>query len=274
MKKRVQSQTGGSTREKKVCWFGFKDHLVVDSTYELPVAFAVTEASVSDTTQLIPLIEKLMTRHPQIVENCEVITADKAYDSIENYTVPLQRFGIKAVIANRLLWRDEQTRPVFSDRAEPHVYDENGSVWCMCPDCKLGELSKMPMVWTGYEKDRQTIRFTCQAKHYDTTCPNRHLCTKHTIRIKLHTDPRIFCAVARNSYKWQRCYNKRTGVERVFARMDTVLGFEDHTIRGMAKMKLWVTVSYSIMLAMAIGRIRANQADRLRSLSAPVRLRA
>lgn len=31
--------------EKMVKWFGYKLHLVVDATYELPVAYKVTKAS-------------------------------------------------------------------------------------------------------------------------------------------------------------------------------------------------------------------------------------
>jgi len=39
----------GSIWEKIVKWFGYKLHLVVDATYELPVAYKVTKASASDT---------------------------------------------------------------------------------------------------------------------------------------------------------------------------------------------------------------------------------
>ena len=39
----------GSLWEKIVKWFGYKLHLVVDATYELPVAYKVTKASASDT---------------------------------------------------------------------------------------------------------------------------------------------------------------------------------------------------------------------------------
>ncbi|SJZ73132.1 hypothetical protein SAMN02745885_01958, partial [Carboxydocella sporoproducens DSM 16521] len=41
-----------------------------------------------------------------------------------------------------------------------------------------------------------------------------------------------------------------------------------HTIRGMAKMKLRCGLALCVMLAMAIGRIRENQAEKMRSLVA------
>ena len=47
---------------------------------------------------------------------------------------------------------------------------------------------------------------------------------------------------------------------------DRVLGFEQHFIRGMAKMEMRVTLALVIMLAMAKRRILANQADLMRSM--------
>ena len=37
-------------------WFGYKLHLIVDSEYELPVAFEVTKASVNDSPRLLPIV--------------------------------------------------------------------------------------------------------------------------------------------------------------------------------------------------------------------------
>ena len=40
-------------------WFGYKLHLIVDATYELPVAWTVTKASTADITEAEPLLEHL-----------------------------------------------------------------------------------------------------------------------------------------------------------------------------------------------------------------------
>jgi len=61
-------------------------------------------------------------------------------------------------------------------------------------------------------------------------------------------------------------YNRRTAVERVNSRLDTSFGFELHTIRGMAKMKLRCGLALCVMLVMALGRIKENQAEKMRSL--------
>ena len=44
----------GTAWEKVVKWFGYKLHLLVDSQYELPLAFDLDVASSSDMTHLIP----------------------------------------------------------------------------------------------------------------------------------------------------------------------------------------------------------------------------
>ncbi len=47
---------------------------------------------------------------------------------------------------------------------------------------------------------------------------------------------------------------------------DGSFGFECHTIRGKDKMTLHMGLALTIMLAMAVGRIQANQSVNMRSL--------
>ena len=58
-------------------------------------------------------------------------------------------------------------------------------------------------------------------------------------------------------------------MERVNSRLAGGFGFERPGIRGLAKMRLGVTMAMMIMLAMALGRIRAGQPEHLRSLVKP-----
>ena len=58
-------------------------------------------------------------------------------------------------------------------------------------------------------------------------------------------------------------------MERVNSRLAGGFGFERPGIRRLAKMHLRVTMEMAIMLAMALGRIRAGQPKHLRSLVKP-----
>ena len=86
------------------------------------------------------------------------------------------------------------------------------------------------------------------------------------VRIPLAEDRRVFTPVARSSYVWQDYYDERSAVERVNSRLAGGFGFERPGIRGLAKMQLRITMALTIMLAMALGRIRAGQPEHLRSL--------
>ena len=81
---------------------------------------------------------------------------------------------------------------------------------------------------------------------------------KRIFRIPLKTDPRIFTKVARNSKKWRRLYKKRTSIERVNGRIDRDFQFEKHTIRGLKKMKMFLTVTFIIQLTLAKAKIESG----------------
>jgi hypothetical protein len=74
----------GSQWEKVTSWFGYKLHLMVDSEYELPLAFDVAQASSADMDNLMPLVEQLADKHPELSEAAEELSADKGYDSTAN----------------------------------------------------------------------------------------------------------------------------------------------------------------------------------------------
>jgi hypothetical protein len=265
----------GSQWEKVTTWFGYKLHLLVDSHYELPLAFKLTEASTADSPELLPLVEDLHDRHPEIVAKSEELAADKGYDSEKNNRELYDEYEIKPVIDKRTLWKEEPTRALFPDRVDSFVYNEQGEVSCICPQTE----EQRPLACVGFEKDRDALRYRCPAAAYGFECLGRSQCEANAnvssfgrvIRVPLDTDRRIFLPIARHTNKYKEAYKLRSSVERVNSRLDRVLGFEEHYIRGKAKMETRVTLALVVMLAMALGRIRANQADLMRSLTAPVR---
>ena len=67
----------GTTWEKVTKWFGYKLHLLVDSRYELPLAYEVTQASTNDSPRLLPLIDDVESKHPEIHADIDETSADK-----------------------------------------------------------------------------------------------------------------------------------------------------------------------------------------------------
>ena len=252
----------GTSWEKIVKWFGYKLHLIVDSNYELPVAFSVTKASVPDINEAHVLIDTLKEERPEILKECETMEADRGYDDTKLIKRLWDDEGIKPVIDIRNMWKDpDSTRQL--EGYENVVYNYKGNVYCYC--LETGE--KREMCCGGFEGDRKALKKLCPAKQYGIKCKCKERCpVNRGIRIKLDTDRRIFTPIDRSSYKWKREYNKRPSVERVNSRLDESFGFEKHYIRGKAKMKVRCGIALCVMLAMAVGRIKEKQADKMRSL--------
>jgi len=252
----------GTAWEKIVKWFGYKLHLIVDSNYELPVAYSVTKASEPDINEAHRMIDNFREERPEILEKCETMEADRGYDDTKLIVKLWDENEIKPVIDIRNMWKDpDGTRQL--NGYENVVYNYKGNVYCYC----LETGTKREMVPGGFEKDRDTLKKLCPAKQYGLECKYMDECpVKQGIRINLDTDRRIFTPIDRASYKWERYYDKRTSVERVNGRMDESFGFEKHYIRGKKKMAVRCGIALCIMLAMAVGRIKEKQMDKMRSL--------
>ena len=115
-----------------------------------------------------------------------------------------------------------------------------------CPD-KL-EKCKYFFADKGYDKSRNSQRYGFHPKYND----------KRIFRIPLKTDPRIFTKLARSSDKWKKLYKKRTSIERINGRIDRDFKFEKHTIRGLKKMKMFLTMTFIIQLTLAKAKIESG----------------
>ncbi|MBQ9631082.1 MAG: hypothetical protein IJR49_05810 [Treponema sp.] len=120
------------------------------------------------------------------------------------------------------------------------------------------------MSWV--RKNRNAKKYDSPAKYYRLTCDCKDTCKiPKEFRIPLEIDRRIFTPVPRNTLKWQKLYNMRSGIERVNSRLDNMFDFEKHTIRRIKKMTFRVTIAYILMLAFAIAMTEASKEDKIRS---------
>ena len=252
----------GTPWEKVTKWFGYRLHLVVDALYEMPVAFEVTQASASEMPLAHTLLGRLQERHPEVLESCKAWTADKGYDDGRMIVRLWDDHEVLPAIDIKHMWKEpDETRLLPGHRRI--VYDQDGVVYCHCP--ATGQCRRM--AYGGFEADRETQKFRCPAAHYGVECQGRSECeVKGAVRVPLETDRRLFTPLARASYAWKRTYKHRTAVERVNSRLDVSFGFEQHFIRGQAKMRLRMGLALIVMLAMAYGRVKEKQQDKMRSL--------
>ena len=243
-------------------WFGYKIHLLVDATYELPVAWTLTKASTADITEAPQLLTQLKTRHPLVLQAARLLTADRGYDGAAFLTACWDDYHIKPIIDIRKMWKDGEDTRLLPGQTNV-TYDYRGTVYCHDPVSNVTRT----MNNGGFEKDRQTLKKRCPAQTAGTPCAGQAQCPVASgLRIPLNTDRRVFTPVDRASYQWEREYKHRTAVERVNSRLDVSFGFELHTIRGFQKMQMRSGLALIVMLAMAVGRIRQQHPERMRSL--------
>ena len=253
----------GKPWQKITKWFGYCLHLVVDTKYELPVAFSLTKASGAEAPEAHKIIDDMAINQPEILQRCNQFAADRGYDDSKLIVKLWQVHGIKPLIDIRNMWRDgEKTRLLAN---WPNVCNDfKGNVYCYCPL----EGTERSMAFSGFEKKRESLKYRCPAQHYGVKCKGQKECLVNKgIRIPLKLNPRVFTPIARSSYKWKREYKKRVATERVNSRLDVFFNFENHTIRGLKKMKSRCCLSLCVMLAMALGRARENKKDLMRSLT-------
>lgn len=239
------SGPNGESVIKTEKWFGFRLHLIADATYELPVAFSVTKASSSEQAETQKLLDRIEKEWKQWLKTCRYFLGDKGYDSAK-INNRLERRGIHAIIAIRNCWKDGEEIHQYKD--SNLVYDYKGTVWYVEEDGKKTEL-----MYKGYDKSTDSLRYGFKPQRHD----------RRIFRIKCEEGRRIFTPVARSSHKWERLYKKRTGVERINGRIDRDYRFERHTIRGLEKMKMFLTVTFIVYMTMAKAKVMAEQKEHL-----------
>lgn len=249
VKKYTESINGkGEKVIKKKTWFGYRLHLIVDATYELPIAYKVTKASESEKIEMLKLLEEIKSKRGKVLKTAKEFLADKGYDYTKLIEF-LEDNDISPVIDIQNHWlKDEETKQ-YKDTDLIYTYD--GKVYLVDDFAK-----KIKLVYAGYDRKTKTLRYKLPV----------YMKENRIYRIKIDEDIRVFTPIARDSKKWKREYKKRTSVERANGRIDRDYGFEVHTIRGKTKMEMFVGVAFLVQLSMAKGKIEENKKEHLAAL--------
>ena len=240
---------------KVVEWFGYKLHLLVDVKHEVPLAYSITDTKSGDNELIEPLLRQAQGNLPG-ERRIETLAYDKAADDEKVHHL-LHDEGIKPLIHNRSLWRDELERPLPGPpgRYPLHVvHDEAGSVYC------YDRASETPvrhrMAYIGYEKDRQTLKYRCPARHEGWVCPSEERCNEGksyglVVRVDRELDLRRFPPIPRATRQFERRYKGRTAVERVNGRLKVFWGADDGNLTGARRFHSYVGVVLVVCLGLA-----------------------
>jgi hypothetical protein len=234
---------------KKSTWhYGYESHILCDANYGLPIWHKEETASVSEQRVANDMLEDLEKNHKYVLDKMKNFLADAGYDDGKRNKLLKDKYDINPLVDNRHMWKEEKLKEIDN---QPLAYNEDGEVFYI-KNIKTGEYEKLK--YLGYDKQRKCLRYGFKYNEQNKV-----------FRVPLNIDRRIFLPIARDSDKFKRLYKKRTEVERLNGRLDRDYMFNDHFIRGKKKMNMMVTLSFIVMLTMAKGHIKNNQAN-IRSL--------
>jgi hypothetical protein len=230
-------------------WFGYKLHLLVDVKHEVAVAYHVSSTKLGDNEGVAGLVEQAEANLGK--GRIETLAYDKAADDIKVHE-KLHEHGIKPVIENRQLWKEEKEKVLRVGL--PLVYDEAGTVFCY--DTVSDPPVKRQMACIGYEKDRETVKYRCPAKHDGLPCASLEKCNGEkkyglVVRVNCEEDLRRFPAIGRATKQFERRYKGRTAAERVNARLKIFWGVDDGNVVGARRFHAHVGVVMVVHLALA-----------------------
>ncbi len=242
------SSSGGGKERELYRWFGYKLHLIVDASYELPIAFTVTPANESDTNQMQPLLTKAALGEPG--RKPEVVIADKGYDSQDN-CLAIYKEGHAAPIIPLV------AKPGWES---PDICNARGTPTCSCG---------LEMTYWG--RDGNYLKYRCPEAVGKAKCRSRFKCTAspygYVLKLPvMKEDPRRHLPIPRESKKWARLYRLRTAVERVNSRVKDLLGLRKITLRGIAKVTVRSVLSLLVMVAAAVSMAERHRLKEVRTL--------
>jgi hypothetical protein len=191
---------------------------------ELPLSSFVGNGFLHEGSALIPIKNKILTRHPYLKTTIDI--ADAAYDDTENYT------SIRSTGSTPFIDYNNRNENLSWDAILKRGYDHNG--WPLAP-CNY------PAIPDGYEKERQRLLFAClkkcisnpndiPLKGFISACPYKSNPLGFTKHLYLNQHPRLLNEVPRGTKRYKLIRNIRSSSERTNSSLKDGLNILDDPV--------------------------------------------
>ena len=246
-------------KSKDYFFFGYKVHLIVDATSQLPLEVKVTPGDQADAPQAKPLLKGARKKHPEI--KIETSALDSAYDSHENYRFIIQEIKASPIIAlNPRGGVDALTSNSLS-------LAKDGSYTCFAGH---------KVIYWGKEEKRSRLKFRCPAAIGKCECLFGSTCSQspygRTFYLNPERDYRLIGPIPRGTDLWQNKYDKRTSAERAYSEEKGSHHLADPKVRGLSKIKIHVYLALCAQVIKRIGTAITEGLIRPEPVAYPIRV--
>ena len=193
--------TGARANGKKEWYWGYKLHLMVDATHDVPLFGHVTTAKRNDSPEMLPLLDRAMAEHAWLKPR--FVMGDKGYDALSNYLGVQERGGRFIAPMRR---RPGEKRVVTPKQAEQEIRESP-------PAC----LSGLDMEYVRTDRYKGLLfrcrKEGCHAKRYNPR--PKFACRMETWESAANRGLSLW-KLEEGTRRWKHLYSLRQSVERVF----------------------------------------------------------
>lgn len=241
--------------KKKACFFwGYRDHVIIDTPSELPLWQITKPANVHDSVMFIPMFDLVQKEfHFDIT----AVMADGIYDCAH-----ILKYIINDLKAKPRVSRNPRN---FQDKPQPQ-FSKTGN-----PFCDAG-LEMLPR-GNFYDKsqDRWRSKWVCPLHHSKKyvrdflVCPMFHpkFFSQKGCYLYIRTDEDIRNQIDYGSTSFKHDFNKRSASERVFSRLLDVC-LQDPPVIGLKATVNYATIAHITVLLVALTAARNGMKDKIR----------
>lgn len=244
------------SNSKKIEFFwGYRNHVLIDSLSELPIAEFTSPANRHDSVFLIPLLKDF---NQKFNLNIEAVIADSAFDSS----------NILSFIIN-----DIKATPIISKNPRRSNPSSNiASLSDGIPICIAGFKMISRGIYFDKLQNRTRHKFICPikaSKKFSASnpfCPWNHpkfTSNRFGCVVNLKINPDIRKSINYSSKSFKELYNLRTSVERIFSRLLSIC-MQDSSVKGLQSISNICTIAHITILAVALLAVKTHNQDKIR----------
>lgn len=226
-----------------VWYYGYKEHILSDAHYEVPIALSTTTAKPNDIKELKPLFVQAEQRFSWFEP--EYLMADKGYDGEDIHRF-IRSKGTVGVIAIR--------KPTAQDGMYDGIFNADGEPTCM---------GMVGMEYVRTDPKTKSQLWRCRPEGCHLLLSGTKAITRCDSEEWFDPDlnPRVLTDIPRNSRKFKWLYSKRWSSERIFSSLKHSRLLEDHRYRGAKKVESHANVSVMAFLATVLTHLRQDDVD-------------